>query len=68
MNVNKASLFVKKGWLYDKCHGGQVNNIKAVFAFQKLLYCYIVTLVTQKIHLWKLSTVTLGDGDMDLFL
>ena len=39
MNVNKASLFVKKGWLYDKCHGGQVNNIKAVFAFQKLLYC-----------------------------
>ena len=45
MNVNKASLFVKKGWLYDKCHGGQVNNIKAVFAFQKLLYCYIVTLL-----------------------
>ena len=32
MNVNKASLFVKKGWLYDKCHGGQVNNIKAVNA------------------------------------
>lgn len=45
MNVNKASLFVKKGWLYDKCHGGQVNNIKAFFAFQKLLYCYIVTLL-----------------------
>ena len=45
MNVNKASLFVKKGWLYDKCHGGQVNNIKAVFAFQKLLYCYIVILL-----------------------
>ena len=57
MNVNKASLFVKKGWLYDKCHGGQVNNIKAVFAFQKLLYCYIVTLVPQKNHFWKLSTV-----------
>ena len=45
MNVNKAGLFVKKGWLYDKCHGGQVNNIKAVFAFQKLLYCYIVMLL-----------------------
>ena len=45
MNVYKASLFVKKGWLYDKCHMGQVNNIKAVFAFQKLLYCYIVTLL-----------------------
>ncbi|WP_216820940.1 hypothetical protein, partial [Prevotella sp. P4-98] len=36
-------------------------------SFSKTVICYLL-FVTQKKHFWKLSTVTLGDGVIDLSL